>query len=127
MTKIGEITEKQLLSLQHRFAGIKIDAYVIMPNHIHMILNMTADVECGLTRTTNTEDVAKRRPTVSDIICAFKSLTVRESKPYLSGQRLFQRSFYDHVIRNEADAIEIRRYIEENPQKWALDKYYNGE
>ena len=60
------------------------------------------------------------------MVCAFKSLTARqanheENKPH---RKLWQRSFYDHVIRNEQDYLEIWKYIDENPVKWELDQFY---
>lgn len=60
------------------------------------------------------------------MVCAFKSLTARqanrvENKPH---RKIWQRSFYDHVIRNEQDYLEIWKYIDENPVKWELDQFY---
>lgn len=60
------------------------------------------------------------------MVCAFKSLTARqanreENKPH---RKIWQRSFYDHVIRNEQDYLETWKYIDENPVKWELDQFY---
>ena len=64
-TQLGEIAKEQLLQLENRFANMKIDAYVIMPNHIHAILRL--EETAG----------ASPRPTVTEIVCAYKSLTTR--------------------------------------------------
>ena len=83
-----------------------------MPNHIHAIIIL--EEAAG----------ASPRPTLSDVICAYKSLTKRECNKIKPISKLFQNSFYDHVIRNEVDYSEVLKYIEENPAKWYYDKLY---
>lgn len=66
------------------------------------------------------------RPTVSSILCTYKSLTTRRCK--IAGYRatkLFQTSFYDHIIRDETDYLSKAAYITENPEKWLEDSYHN--
>ena len=111
-TAYGEIAKKQLLLLEERYSFLKIDQYVIMPNHIHAILVL------------NQAAGASPRPTVSDVVCAYKSLTTRECKRLHAVDRLFQSSFYDHVIRGYDDYMEIAQYIINNPKQWELDKLY---
>lgn len=116
LTEIGRIAEKQLFDLETRYPCVKIDKYVIMPNHIHIILildNQTAG--------------ASPRPTVSDIICTYKSLTTRlcNKKFNTSGRKLFQVSFYDEIIENENHYLENWQYIENNPLKYLLKKENN--
>ena len=106
-TSLGKIAERQLLLLEERYPFLSVDQYVIMPNHIHVILildNQTAG--------------ASPRPTVMDIVCAFKSLTTRECKKDGFQGSLFQTSFYDHVIRDREDYEKRVKYIEENPMRW---------
>ena len=112
-TEYGEIAHRQLISLEERFPFVKVDQYVIMPNHIHAILLLENAVE------------TYPRPTVSDVICAYKSLTTIECKKFSPINKLFQASFYDHVIRGREDYEEISKYIQENPIKWKLDKLYS--
>ena len=114
-TAYGEIAKIQLLLLEERYANLKIDQYVIMPNHIHaiLILNETAG--------------ASSRPTITDIVCAYKSLTTRECKKAYPIEKLFQTSFYEHVIRGQEDYDEIAQYIANNPKQWELDKLYSVE
>ncbi len=115
LSNVGLIAEQQLFALESRFGFVKIDKYVIMPNHIHAIIileNQTAG--------------ASPRPTLTDIICAYKSLTTRicnESEKHV-GRKLFQTSFYEEIIRNEEAYLEIWEYIAENPRKWQNDEYY---
>ena len=111
----GKIVEKQLLQLKNRYPTLKIYAYVIMPNHIHMIINPAFEA-AG----------ASPRPTVMDIICTFKSLTTRECKKAYPTDKVFQNSFYEHIIRNKEEYAEIMKYIHDNPAAWELDSLYSN-
>ena len=91
-TTYGRIAEKQLLLLENRYSNLKIDKFVIMPNHIHAILVIREDA-AG----------ASPRPTIMDIVCAYKSLTSRACKKNGFSDKLFQTSFYEHIIRCEED------------------------
>ena len=113
-TPYGKIANEQLLLLENRYPSLKIDQYVIMPNHIHVIFLLEA---AG----------ASSRPTITDIICAYKSLTTRECKKTHPIDKLFQTSFYEHVIRGREDYNEIAEYIVNNPKQWELDKLYSEE
>lgn len=115
LSKIGLIAEQQLFDLENRFGFVKIDKYVIMPNHIHAIIVLDGQT-AG----------ASPRPTLSDIICAYKSLTTRicNQSEMRHGRELFQTSFYEEIIRNEKAYQEIWEYIAENPRKWQNDKYH---
>ena len=112
-TEYGKIAESQLLLLEERYPELSVTQYAIMPNHIHAILVLE-----------NNTAGASPRPTIPQIICAYKSITARVCKKQGLAGKLFQTSFYDHVIRNDKDLEEIQRYILENPLKWQLDKLY---
>lgn len=115
LTKYGKIAEEQLFLLKNRFQGIIVDKYVIMPNHIHLILIINNEQAAG----------ASPCPTVSDVICAYKSLTTRLCKKIgLHEEKLFQTSFYDHIIRDDKDYSIKRKYIDENPLKWHDDELF---
>ncbi len=109
LSPYGRIAEKELLALTTRFPCIKIEKYVIMPNHIHAIIAIKRET-AG----------ASPCPTLSDIVCAFKSIATRKS----GTKRLFQASFHDHIIRGEADYREIWAYIDTNPDKWETDSFF---
>lgn len=113
-TQYGRIAEEQLLLLEKRYSILKIGQYVIMPNHIHIIFILTGEAPAG----------ASPRPTLTDIVCAYKSLTTRECKKLVLTQKLFQNSFYDHVIRDEKDFEEKYNYILANPSRWHNDELY---
>ena len=108
-TTYGEIAREQLFLLEQRYPSLKIDQYVIMPNHIHAILMLGE---------------SNPRPAITDIVCAYKSLTTRECKRVRPIDRLFQTSFYEHVIRGRKDYDEIAEYIVNNPKQWELDQLY---
>ena len=112
-TKYGKIAEQQLFLLEKRYAHLKIDRYVIMPNHIHAIL-ILGDETAG----------ASPRPTLMDVVCTYKSLTTRACKQKYPIERIFQTSFYEHVIRGSKDYDEIAEYICNNPKQWKLDSLY---
>ncbi len=112
-TTYGQIAQEQLLLLEQRYPMLKIDQYVIMPNHIHAILLLEESTE------------VKNRPKIMDIVCAYKSLTTRQCKKMQPIEQLFQTSFYEHVIRVREDYNEITEYIVNNPKKWELDKLYS--
>ena len=101
--------------LEQRYPSLKIDQYVIMPNHIHAILLL--EETAG----------ASPRPTIMDIVCAYKSLTTRLCKKVHPIDKLFQTSFYEHVIRGREDYDEIAEYIVNNPKQWELDNLYSEE
>ena len=105
----GKIAEEQLLLLEKRSTSIKIDKYIIMPNHIHAIIVIDSNEMAG----------ASPRPTLSDIICAFKSLTTRECNKLdnVKGRKIFQTSFYDSVLTNPKAYENAWLYIDGNANK----------
>ncbi len=109
----GTIAEKQLLLLEQRYPLLKVDQYVIMPNHIHAIMILEPDT-AG----------ASPRPTIPQIVGAYKSLTTKACKQIQPIEKLFQTSFYEHVIRGREDYEEIASYIQNNPMRWQIDKLY---
>ncbi len=115
LTIYGNIAKKQIELLENRYNGIKIDKYVIMPDHIHILVSV-----CEKTAG------ASPCPTTSDVICSFKSITTRDSrKEGLIEPHLFQASFHDHIIRGKADYDKIWEYIDTNVAKWEDDCFYN--
>ena len=110
-SNIGRIAEKQLLLLEERYLCLTVDCYVIMPNHIHVIF-----------RISNNEGESDINPTIMDIVCTYKSLTARECKNNGFTGKLFQTSFYEHVIRGRSDYEQIVKYIFENPLCWYYDE-----
>ena len=147
-TEFGKIAERNLWALEQRFINLRIDKYVIMPNHIHALFVLTdCDSEAAgasprptigtspcptigaSPRTTIGASPcptigASPRTTISDIVCAFKSLTAKECRKISPTAKLFQTSFYDHIVRTELDYADVVLYIENNPLAWQLDELY---
>lgn len=98
LTSIGKIVEEQLLDLENRYSFVKIDKYVIMPTHIHVII-VFGNEAAG----------AGPRPTLMDIVCTFKSLSTRicNQNDNIQGRKIWQTSFYDEIIRNKQAYMEI--------------------
>ena len=113
LTDTGKVVDQYVLSME-RMIGFRVDKYVVMPNHIHMILSIDSEAaspDSGPPRAS--------APTVSDAVGALKRLVNRRL-----GHDIWQRSFHEHVIRNDNDYREIWQYIDANPAKWAEDRYY---
>ena len=111
----GQIAEKYIRNVP------EIEKYVIMPDHIHMIIrldygSMWASTHTGI----NVGADAHIRPKnkIATIVRSIKTLTSKEI-----GESIFQRSYYDHVIRNQQDYNDIWEYIDNNPIKWSLKQH----
>ncbi len=113
LSELGKLVEAQLLNLEKRFDFVFVDQYVIMPTHVHAIIRF-AEQAAG----------ASPRPTLSSVIGVWKSLTTRlwNAQNFTPGKKLFQTSFYEHIVRNADDYAEIWCYIENNPAKWLETK-----
>ena len=120
LTEIGKVTEKYLLSSEN-IPGVKIDRYVIMPDHIHVIIFLYPD------KYTSRKDGSSRAPTPTNdmlphIVSTFKRFCNREI-----GNNIFQRGYMEHLVRDRED-YEIRaKYIYENPIRWYYDELYAEE
>ena len=112
----GQIAEKQLLLLEKRYPSVAIWDYVIMPDHIHAIIFLNNDT-IEETNQSNTGG-ASPSPTLNDIICSFKSLTARACKQKYGVERMFQRSYAEHIIRDYKDYETRKAYIQQNPIRW---------
>jgi REP element-mobilizing transposase RayT len=111
LSLIGEEVQKSILKIPEIYDSVEIDQYVIMPNHIHLIVILEG---------------GHGNPPLHDIIGRMKSFTTKRynqlnNTDYVA---LWQRNYYEHVIRNDKELQEIRQYIVNNPAKWELDKYY---
>jgi putative transposase len=107
--QLRNILQETWERLPQRFPEIILDEFVMMPDHIHFVLWL--------------EPQGKNRPSLEDIVRVYKSLTARaansylRSRGYIVGSQFWQRSFYDRVIRNEAELEQKRTYIRNNPVK----------
>ncbi|MBQ3177534.1 MAG: transposase [Clostridia bacterium] len=114
LSEYGRIAEKYLIQIGSFYDFIKIESYVIMPNHIHMLLHIFPKEDC--------ESNTPRDSFVSRFISTFKRFCNREY-----GRNIWQSRSYDHVIRDKADYDAKIRYIYENPKRWWMDELYASE
>lgn len=89
------------------YKNIKTKDYIIMPNHIHGIIEIKG---------------GQGRPPLPKIIQGFKSVTTRKCFE-LGFRQIWQRNYYEHIIRNEKEYLLIKQYIINNPMNWKKDKY----
>lgn len=111
LSAIGQIADIAVRDIAFHYEGVSVNHYVIMPNHIHLMLSITA---------AGGRLIAA--PTVSTIIGQFKRHVSRKV-----GHGIWQKSFHDHIIRDERDYQKIWSYIECNPWYWETDCFYNKE
>jgi REP element-mobilizing transposase RayT len=118
LSPVGEITQEQWLKIPDHFSNVVLDAFVIMPNHLHGILVIT-EGEGGAGRALP-ERLGSQSGSIPAIVQNFKSITSRKINKQLEtpGPTIWHRNYYEHVIRDEEDFDRIVVYIRENPRKW---------
>ena len=103
----GKIMEQGILQISEHYKNVSVDKYCVMPDHIHFILRIESDIDGRMVSA----------PTVSTVVGSMKRWVSRQI-----GRSIWQKSFYDHGIRNQQDYDEIWQYIENNPLKYTLKK-----
>ena len=107
LSTIGTIVELAILQTADHYENVAIDKYCIMPDHIHLILRITLDIDGRMISA----------PTVSTVVGSMKRWVSKQI-----GQPIWQKSFYEHGIRNQQDYDEIWEYIEHNPKKYLIKR-----
>ena len=110
LSQYGCFVETAIQNIPKHYTGVMVDKYVIMPNHIHMILSLP--VKSGRMISAPTKAI----PT---IVGQMKRVVSKKA-----GFPIWQKGYHDHIIRNEADYRRIWEYIDTNPAKWREDCYY---
>ena len=105
LSETGVVVDEAIRAIPAHYPGAALDKYVIMPNHVHLILGL--------------QDRGTPCPSISRIVQQLKGIITK-----CLGKNIWQIHFHDHVIRNEQDYREIWQYIDNNPTKWFLDRYY---
>ena len=111
LTDLGRKAEQAILRIPACYSDVRIEKYVIMPNHIHLLLMI--DAAAGRPRVA---------PTVSRIVQQTKGLATK-----LIGRQVFQKSFHDRIIRNDDEYRRVWQYIDNNPALWEQDCFYTEE
>ncbi|WP_417383863.1 transposase [Gimesia sp.] len=117
----GKMIQRWWKKLEQKFPEIILHDSVVMPNHVHGIIQIQR----------SKEESREEAPSVATMIQWFKTMSMNE---YIQGvkqqewrpfsKRLWQRNYYEHIIRDEDSYHEIVEYIRSNPQNWGKDKYY---
>ena len=122
----GSIVAAQWAGLPKHYSNATLDDFVLMPNHVHGLIFLTDDghscVGAGL-KPALTSPQSNPRHGLPEIIRGFKTFSSRSVNQLRGtpGAPVWQRNYYEHVVRDEGDLDVIRRYIVENPLKWAED------
>lgn len=147
LNDFGTVAHQQWEKLQERFINFELDVYQIMPNHMHGIISLTHPVVVGggFTPIPNNYDIqsqsgqpqgiAPTNTTIGNIVGAYKSLVANECLKIFKQKwvgmypvplmgKLWQRNYYEHIIRNEQAYQDIAEYITNNPKNWEGDKFH---
>ena len=119
----AEMAERWLWKLEEKYPNVTIDKHVVMPNHIHALISIENGGQGG-----------HAGPPLPKIIDWYKTMTTNEyirlvrqgDAPPFQG-KLWQRSYFDHVVRTYDDYLRVWSYIDNNPAKWREDDYYTEE
>jgi putative transposase len=111
------VVHTQWNALVNRFSQIRLDEFVIMPNHIHGIIFIVGAIHESPLQ-------SRRNMLLPKVIGYFKMNTAKQINHILNrpGESFWQRNYYEHVVRSEKELKKIREYIQNNPLKWELDR-----
>ena len=125
----GRMIQTKWLELPHRFSHIRLDEFIVMPNHFHGIIIINNDENVGAPLVGAPGAGTRPAPTLGDMVGAFESIT---TNAYIRGVKqrrwppfpgkLWQRNYHDRIIRDEDELNRIREYIIYNPVKWSDDE-----
>jgi REP element-mobilizing transposase RayT len=138
LSPLGEIVEETWSNLPSHYPGIELDEFTVMPNHVHGVIGLmdladlvpgaglkpapTVDSEGLVEPAGNSAATVKSTP-LSEIVRGFKTFSARRINEHRGtpGRAVWQRNYYERVIRSERELKLIRTYIAENPSRWADD------
>jgi len=135
LNDIGKIVDEEWMKTKEVRKNVDLDYHVIMPNHMHgiVIINSRGELnspkegkEGGRQYAPTNNKLKSPSQTLGAIIRGFKSSVTKQIRELLGNPsiKIWQRNYYEHIIRNENDLHRIRIYIQNNPLKWELDEYY---
>ena len=130
LSPAGDIVQRCWLNLPRHFLCLELDAFVIMPNHLHGIIVVGAQFiapdcpnnQTDISSTHLPQGAINHAPTLGNIVRNFKALSTRTIRRDHDAGFAWQRNYYEHVIRNEEGLKEIREYIVNNPANWDRDE-----
>jgi len=117
---LGIIVEEEWYRSAQIRSTIALDAFVFMPNHLHGIVIITSDVEA--TGRSPARRQGPARGSLGSLVGSFKAAVTRRRAGAPAGEPLWQRNYYEHIIRGERELEQIREYVTLNPAQWASDR-----
>ncbi len=127
LTAYGKIVEEEIQNITKRYFDIKIDNFIIMPNHIHLMVTIGCDALPDNEEVLLNETLGRITHNRLDVVLGlFKSGVTRRIHKITPATKVWQRSYYDHIIRNKKDYNETWDYIEANPIRWEI-KHHGGQ
>jgi len=136
--QFGRIVEATWSALPEHYSGVECDVFMVMPNHVHGIIALVdddgggaTDVGAGLKPARGVAAAPnsvragfKPAPTLPEIVRAFKTFSARRVNELRAtpGTTVWQRNYYEHVVRGENELDRIREYIANNPLQWEMDR-----
>ena len=113
LSSLGKVAKKYICNINNVYEYISVDKYVIMPNHIHLLITIEHPYEPAVA------EEQKKYTTVQTIVRSFKKMVAREIS-----DSIWQESFYETILKNDESYYDVYEYIEKNPINWIADKYY---
>jgi REP element-mobilizing transposase RayT len=129
LNEYGRIVENAWIKTAEMRSNIYLDAFVIMPNHIHSIIHINTNTTVGAYCNTPLQHKSLFKSPSNNIgaiirgykSCVTKQINILRNSP---GVPVWQRNYYEHIVRNEKSYHQILEYIKNNPIKWKDDEYY---
>jgi putative transposase len=107
LSNVGEVAERELVLMPTHFDNVEVDAQIVMPNHIHVIFALGG------------------KTSLHQVVAVFKSRVSRIAGVEFGVSGIWQRRFFDHIVRSEISLERQREYVRNNPVQWDLDELNN--
>jgi REP element-mobilizing transposase RayT len=115
LNEFGKIAHKQWEWLANQYSYVVLHSFIVMPNHVHGVIEINSDL---------VTDISIKIKSLSELIGAYKTTTSKQIHHIGNDNFAWQRSFHDHIIRDDAGYERICNYIETNPEKWEKDTFF---